>query len=161
MAIDVEDFYRRFGPMVLRRCRKLLRNEEDAVDAMQDTFVRVLQRADRLNDSAPSSLLYRTATHICLNRLRRSKRKPESPGDELLLRIAAFEDAEKRNEARSILRRLFAREKASTATIAVLHWIDGLTLEQTAREVEISVSGVSLRLRGLREHLGHLNLEAM
>ncbi|MEO0814068.1 MAG: sigma-70 family RNA polymerase sigma factor, partial [Myxococcota bacterium] len=32
MTIDVDDYYRRYGPMVLRRCRTLLRNEEDARD---------------------------------------------------------------------------------------------------------------------------------
>ncbi|MEO0813092.1 MAG: sigma-70 family RNA polymerase sigma factor [Myxococcota bacterium] len=156
MAIDVEDFYRRFGPMVLRRCRKLLRSEEDAVDAMQDTFVQVLRRAERLDDSAPSSLLYRTATNVCLNMLRSKRRKPESPGEELLLRIATLENDEKKAEARSILGRLFSKEKESTATIAVLHLVDGLTLEQTANEVGLSVSGVRLRLRQLKARLGEM-----
>ncbi|MEO1172275.1 MAG: sigma-70 family RNA polymerase sigma factor [Myxococcota bacterium] len=156
MAIDTEDFYRRFGPMVLRRCRKLLRNEEDAVDAMQDTFVRVLRSADRLDDSAPSSLLYRTATNVCLNKIRTRKRKPETQNEELLQRIAGTLDADGKNEARSILRRLFRNEKESTQTIAVLHLVDGLTLEQTAREVGLSVSGVRLRLRELKKSLHEL-----
>lgn len=156
MAIDIEDFYRRFGPMVLRRCRKLLRAEEDAVDAMQDTFVQVLRRADKLDDRAPSSLLYRTATNVCLNRIRSRKRKPESPGEQLLARIAHECDESRTSEARSILRRLFRGEKESTQTIAVLHLVDGLTLEQTAREVGLSVSGVRFRLRQLRRQLDAL-----
>jgi len=36
MTIDVDAYYRRYGPMVLRRCRKLLGQEQDALDAMQD-----------------------------------------------------------------------------------------------------------------------------
>ena len=39
MAIDVDAHYRTYGPMVLRRCRRLLSNEDEAVDAMQETFV--------------------------------------------------------------------------------------------------------------------------
>jgi RNA polymerase sigma-70 factor (ECF subfamily) len=35
----------------------------------------------------------------------------------------------------------------------VLHYVDGLTLEQVAREVGLSVSGVRKRLRGLRRTL--------
>ncbi|MEM6734264.1 MAG: sigma-70 family RNA polymerase sigma factor, partial [Myxococcota bacterium] len=131
-------------------------NEEDAVDAMQDTFVQVLRRADRLNDAAPSSLLYRTATNVCLNKLRTRRRKPENPGEELLMRIASTTDPERENEARSILSRLFGGEKESTRTIAVLHLVDGLTLEQTAREVGLSVSGVRFRLRQLKTRLGEL-----
>ena len=58
MAIDVESLYRRYGPMVLRRCRKMLPDEQLALDAMQDTFVQVLRRQDDLDDRGSSSLLY-------------------------------------------------------------------------------------------------------
>ena len=61
-------------------------------------------------------------------------------------------------EARSVLDRLFGNEP-STHTIAVLHYIDGKTLEETAREVEMSVSGVRKRLRKLRETLTGLEPE--
>ena len=70
MAIDVEAQYRKYGPMVLRRCRQLLRDEEEAQDAMHDVFVQVVRRRERLDEKAPSSLLYTIATHTCLNHLR-------------------------------------------------------------------------------------------
>ena len=38
-------------------------------------------------------------------------------------------------------------------TMAVLHYVDGMTLEQVARECGMSVSGVRKRLRGLRSEL--------
>ena len=34
--INIEEYYTRYGPMVLRRCRQLLRDEDRALDAMQD-----------------------------------------------------------------------------------------------------------------------------
>ncbi len=34
MAIDVKDMYSRLGPMVLRRCQRLLGDKEEAADAM-------------------------------------------------------------------------------------------------------------------------------
>jgi RNA polymerase sigma-70 factor (ECF subfamily) len=42
--------------------------------------------------------------------------------------------------------------------MAVLHHVDGMTLEQVARECGMSISGVRKRLRGLRASLG--NMEA-
>jgi DNA-directed RNA polymerase specialized sigma24 family protein len=39
--IDVEALSRRYGPMVLRRCRRLLGDEQEALDACQDVFVRI------------------------------------------------------------------------------------------------------------------------
>jgi RNA polymerase sigma-70 factor (ECF subfamily) len=42
-AFDVTSLSLRYGPMVLRRCRHLLRNEDEALDACQDVFLRVLE----------------------------------------------------------------------------------------------------------------------
>ena len=151
MAIDVEALYRKYGPMVLRRCRQLLQNEDKALDAMQDVFVQVLRHADRLTAEAPSSLLYRIATNTCLNILRGEKRRPVSGKEELLMEIASVDAHEERSVTRAFLDELFSREKASTRTIAVLHYVDRLTLEQTAAEVGLSVSGVRKRLRTLRK----------
>ena len=68
--MNVDQLYRRYGPMVIRRCTQLLRDEEQALDAAQDVFVRLMERQDRLKDDYPSSLLYRMATNLCLNRIR-------------------------------------------------------------------------------------------
>ena len=43
MALDVDALYRKYGPMVLRRCRRLLIDEEQAMDAAQETFVKLLR----------------------------------------------------------------------------------------------------------------------
>jgi DNA-directed RNA polymerase specialized sigma24 family protein len=70
LAIDVDACYRTYGPMVMRRCRRLLRDEEKAVDAMHDVFVQLLRNEDRLQATATSSLLLQIATNVCLNKLR-------------------------------------------------------------------------------------------
>ena len=151
MAIDVEAYYRKYGPMVLRRCRFMLRNEEKALDAMQDVFVEVIRREADLVDYAPSSLLYTIATNVCLNRIRHSKRRPETSDDEILQNIPGGQSPEEQALVGHFLERVFAREPESTRTIAFLHYVDGLTLEETAEQVGMSVSGVRKRLRGLRK----------
>jgi RNA polymerase sigma factor (sigma-70 family) len=150
LAIDVEDLYRRYGPMVLRRCRKLLRDPNQAWDAMQDTFVQVLRYERRLDAAAPSSLLYRIATNVCLNRLRTTKRRPEDKDETLLLELASLDDGLARSGARALLASVFGGESESTSAMAVMHWVDGMTLEEVAREVGMSVSGVRKRLRQVK-----------
>ena len=156
--LDVEGLWTRYGGLVLRRCRQLLRDEEEALDVSQDVFVQLLNRRGQLKIQYPSSLLWKMATNLCLNRLRDRRGAPEAVEEETLLRLARLEDPGPGTEARFTLQRLFARHKDSTRLIAVLHFVDGLTLEQTAREVGLSVSGVRKRLRGLRETL--LQMEA-
>jgi RNA polymerase sigma-70 factor (ECF subfamily) len=153
MQIDIEDYYRRYGPMVLRRCRTLLRNEEDALDAMQQTFVRVLEYADRLTDDAPSSLLYRMATNICLNRIRSTSRYSALTGDPLVYEISRLPDSGGRVEARNLLHRIFRRQKPSTRRIAAMYWLEGHTYAEVAEEVGMSISGVRKRLRELQKSL--------
>lgn len=154
MGIDVTTYYTQYSPMVLRRCRSLLKNENLALDAMQDTFVKLIKYQDRLRDHAPSSLLYRMATNVCLNQIRSMKRHPETQSEILLHSIASLGyHHEARTGARLILDKLFQNQKESTRMIATLHYLDGFTLEEVAEHVKMSVSGVRKRLRGLREQL--------
>jgi len=147
--------------MILRRCRALLRNEAKAQDSLQDVFVALLRHQDRLGAEAPSALLLRIATNVCLNRMRTERRHPEDADDERLLAIAATAGgaAEGRSLARDLLAKLFRADDplaASTQTIAVMHLVDGMTLEEVAAEAGLSVSGVRKRLRTLRARLTQL-----
>ena len=139
--------------MVYRRCRALLRDDRAAEDALHDVFVNLLANEKRLKNHAPSSLLFRIATNVCLNKLRTRKRHPEDPDSQLLYRIASAHDPSARPEARSVLAKLFQGEPTSTGTMAVMHWVDGMTLEEVAAECDMSVSGVRKRLRRLRRTL--------
>jgi RNA polymerase sigma-70 factor (ECF subfamily) len=156
MGAGIEDLYARYGPMVLRRCRKLLRDENQAVDAMHDVFVQLLRHEKELTPDAGASLLFRLATNVCLNKLRTSRRRPEDAEDDLVLSIAHDLDVESRAQARSLLAKLFAGEPESTATIAVLHFLDGMTWEQVADEVGMSVSGARKRCRTIATRLEQL-----
>jgi RNA polymerase sigma-70 factor, ECF subfamily len=52
---------------------------------------------------------------------------------------------------RLVLDGIFEHERASTRTMAVMHYVDGMTLEEVAGHVGLSVSGVRKRLRVLKE----------
>jgi RNA polymerase sigma-70 factor (ECF subfamily) len=139
--------------MVLRRCRQLLGDDPTARDAMHDVFVQVLTHADTLADRGASSLLFKIATNVCLNRLRAKRRRPEDGDPDLLAEIAEQTDPAARNAARAALDALFRHEPDTTALIAVLHLHDHMTLDEVAAEVGMSVSGVRKRLAKLRSKL--------
>lgn len=146
----LESLYRRYGPLVLRRCRHLLRDDAEAEDAMQEVFMQILRHPGLLDAEFPSSLLYKIATNNCLNRLRGRTRRAETREESVLLGIASQEDIEARSAAGRLLDKIFGRHPASTRVMAVLHYVDGLTLEEVARETTLSVSGVRKRLRALQ-----------
>jgi RNA polymerase sigma-70 factor (ECF subfamily) len=155
-VMNVEQLYEKYGPMVLKRCRRLLENEEEALDATQDVFVKLLQIERTQSIEHPSSFLYVMASNLCLSRIRDRRRHGESGDESLLEEIAVMGGTEDRTSARSVLRKLFGMHHESSRTIALLHFVDGMTLEETAREVGMSVSGVRKRLRSLRTTLARI-----
>ncbi len=134
--------------MILRRCRQLLKDEGDARDALQDAFSRLLEKGVELPEY-PSSFLYTIATRICIDKLRSAVVR--SGSEDLLQSIVMAEEIESRSHARRWLEKLFGREPEDSRVMAVLHYVDGLTLEETALEVGLSLSGVRKRLSRLRE----------
>jgi RNA polymerase sigma-70 factor, ECF subfamily len=154
--IDIEEFYLRYGALVLRRCRRLLQDEERARDAAQEVFANLLMHKEQLEDRYPSSLLYRMATNTCLNILRDHRFRSHLDGDAALERIAAYDESENTVEAKNLLEKIFRKEKASTREIAVLHFVDGLTLQEVAEEIGLSVSGVRKRIRDFRARVKNM-----
>ena len=154
-TVGMEDFselYEKFGPMVLRRCRYILKDEEKALDAMQDVFVRILEKETQIT-SVCSSLFYTVATRVCLNKIRSEKLRSGPQIDNLLTEIAdnATANHEDVTNASLLLEQIFKASKSDTREMAILHYLDGYTLEETAQKMNMSVSGVRKRLRTLRE----------
>lgn len=150
--------------MVHRRCRQLLCCDDEAQDAVQEVFVRVMRSHRTLTLHYPSSLLYRIATNVSLNMIRaRKRRRVAGASDEILSRIALTDRRYAQLEARRVLDKVFTPEPESTRLIATRHFAEGMTLEEVAREARLSVSGVRKRIRVLRAqpHVAALNAAAL
>jgi len=150
MQIDIDQLYKKYGPMVLRRCQALLNDEDNALDAMQEVFVLLIRNRNKLEDRGISSLLYTMATNHCLNVLKAKRRVPTQGDDYLFDQLPTKDRAVEAFEAREILEEIFSLHDGLTRTIAWLHFVDGLTLEETARTAGMSVSGIRKRLHKLQ-----------
>jgi RNA polymerase sigma-70 factor (ECF subfamily) len=65
-------------PLVVSIVRTRLPRRTDAEDLAQDVFVKVFERLDRYNGSAPlTHWVSRIAVNVCLDALRAEKRRPE------------------------------------------------------------------------------------
>lgn len=65
---------------VYNLCFRMLGNEQDALDLSQETFLRVWKSIGQYQfDAAFSTWLYRITTNLCIDFLRRKKRRQEQP----------------------------------------------------------------------------------
>src|SRR5258707_4691354 len=80
---EVAHAYRQYGPLVLRRCRRILRGDGAAEDMLQEVFVR-LWRYGEAFAAADSKLLwlYRVADRCCFDQLSRRSTRVEVPIDD-------------------------------------------------------------------------------
>jgi len=146
MKIDIEDCYKKYAPMVFRRCLGMLGNEEDALDAAQDVFVKLLRYHRRLHGQFLSSLLYTIATNVCLNRLRQRKWQGGDFHDPEMLFPAAHDPEFERIEAGMIMDAILHNESESTRAICFMYYGDGMTLKEIGELMSLSISGVRKRI---------------
>jgi RNA polymerase sigma-70 factor (ECF subfamily) len=75
-----EELVRAYGQSVLRLAMNLLRSPEDARDVYQETFLRAYRNLGSFRfDSSFHTWLYRIATNLCLDQLRKRKVRREEP----------------------------------------------------------------------------------
>lgn len=156
---DFNKYYCQYGPMVLRRCRQILKNEENALDAMQDVFLNILEKQDSINNVC-ASLFYTTATHVCLNKIRSDKYRNHSDIEDLqeIITDSKSNLEEEKIDAKLLLNYIFDSRKEIDREIAILHFVDGYTLEETAEKLNMSVSGIRKRISNLKKYVGGLNI---
>jgi RNA polymerase sigma-70 factor (ECF subfamily) len=145
----VADLYRKYGPAIYSRCRRLLKDDALAEDATQEVFVRVMAHIKSApDDKAALAWVYRISTNFCLNMIRdRSKQAepveelPEVPTDG---HEATFMD-------RDLAMQLVERAPEPLRAPAVLYYVDGLEQEQIAQTLGISRRTVINRLNEFQD----------
>jgi RNA polymerase sigma-70 factor (ECF subfamily) len=145
-AIDVEGYYEKYFPMVFRRCKQLLGGADDAMDAAQEVFIKLMRGRNRLKGDFPSSLLYTMATNTSLNLLRRKRRcrEPAEEPEEGLL--ACMDRAYDHAEAKIMTEAILAAESEKTRVICLMYHGDGMSLAEIGKALGMSLSGVRKRL---------------
>ena len=149
--------YRRYGPALLRKARRLLRNEEDARDAVQTLFVELLQRDDGCFDLP---FLYRTLTHRCLNLLRDERNRARLlERESLALRTPSRIAPDARALGLDVLCKVANRVEDAVMETLVYRYFDEMGLEEIADVMSVSRKTVQNRLARASALLAELGEE--
>jgi RNA polymerase sigma-70 factor (ECF subfamily) len=147
--------------------RRIVRDEDEARDVVQETFASAFRALPSFaGDSLLSTWLHRIAVNAALMRLRKRARAKEDSLDDLLPRFAPdghhvvepvawgspHDDAE-RDERRRIVRACIDELPETSRTVLVLRDVEELDTAEVARLLGVSDNAVKIRLHRARQAL--------
>lgn len=154
-------------PRLLAVARRILRNDEDAKDAVQNGLISALSSLEKFEGGSQlSTWLHRIVVNAALMKLRSNRCRPEEPIDDLLpgfeddghISVPAGEWAPAdelvmRDEVCALVRASIDRLPESYRTVLMLRDIEELSTEETAQALGLTPVAVKVRLHRARQAL--------
>lgn len=148
---DVAELYRRFGHALYRRCLSLVGNEAEASELLQETFCQFWDRRAAFEGrSSAFTFLYRIATNLSIDRLRRRR----TAGVQIEVETVRLEAADRPEMSEERLQKLVSLTEGldpDVLTVAVLRYVDGMTQEEIAQALSLSRRTIGKRLKRFLE----------
>lgn len=149
MALDAGELFERYYGVVYRRCLALLKQPDDAAEAVQEVFTRAVSGLGRFHlRSSPLTWLYAIATRHCLQLLRNRSTQA--------LKHALFVEASTTSEdlaSRTDLDRVLSGLTIDELELAAHAFRDGLTQDEISDVTRQSRKTVGKKLKALSEKL--------
>lgn len=150
------ELYEKTGNAVFSYALSLLRNKEDAEDAMQDTFLKIRSAAHLYRPmDKPMAWIFTIARNVCLMKLRQQKRFSTVPVEEVGEQLDFREISDR--EDRIVLETAFRVLTAEECRIIVLHAVSGIKHREISEFFDLPLSTVISRynraIRKLRRQL--------
>lgn len=151
--------YQTYGHLVLRICREILRQQQDAEDAMHETFLKYWRYAERISDPKETiALLRRIALSTAIDFLR-SRQRQGKYGDAWheiheIMHTSQSQEHEQENHAKQLVSLLLqaVRVDDDTLTMTYHYYFDEMTLEEVAEYTGYSRRSVGMKLQKFREN---------
>jgi len=150
-----EIIMRRYNQRLYRIARAILRDDSEAEDVIQDTYVRAFQHLDQFAGRAPfSAWLTRIAVHEALARLRLRNRSQqlgdtEQDGEFLMTLAESSPDPEQsasRAETSQLLEDAVLGFPEQFRTVVMLRDVEELSTSETATALDLSEENLKVRL---------------
>ena len=150
--------YRRVFPMVLAKCRRMLKGDADANDVAQEVFVRLWKHRELVQDQqALVAWLYRTSTRLVIDRARQRSLSQENLAHlHGVLGPDVASDTEARFVSRAQLRSVLSSCPEAELEAAILNRVDRLTQPEIAELMGVGERTVRRLLGRFDERTGSL-----
>ncbi len=133
-----ETLYRSHAPAIFALCRRMIGDEQEAKDLMQDIFVRAWERLTTFRgQSSLATWLHRLGTNVVLERMRSTKRDALRLIDSDDSTLAVFE-RDPQLDVRIDLDAALVHLPGGARTVFVLHDVQGYSHDEIAKMTGIA-----------------------
>ena len=151
---DPQAAYRAYGPALVRKAERMLRNREDAVDVVHALFVDLIPTWSRDVDLA---YLYRAVTNRCLNVVRdRATRARLLDREQRAAAPVGRVRLEDQVVGVALLAALADRLDEGHLQVLVARFVDDMTQEEIAEHLGLSRKTIGKRLDRIRDEVNVL-----
>jgi RNA polymerase sigma-70 factor (ECF subfamily) len=153
-----DQLFNRHKELVYNVARKMMGNEDDALDLLQEVFLRAYQKIGKFepNPASFSTWLYRLTVNLCIDELRKRKKSativPLEEGLSEMQADTSEDNAISRDVERQVYKALDSLKEKERA-IVILKDLEGLTYKEIAEVFKCSVGRVKSRLHEARQKL--------
>ena len=146
-TVDVEKLYDEYADLLYRIALSHVGNREDAMDAVQDVFVKYVTLKKKMTDNDyRKSWFIRVTINRCYDLLRRRSVRDYTPLDDVG-EIAVSDEYDLPRNINTMLECVSEKYR----TVLVLHYIEGFSIEEIAKIFNVTPSAVKMRLMRARE----------
>ena len=149
---DFSTHYRRYAPDVYRFALYLCGRREEAEDLTSETFVRAWTSPEPIRMETVKGYLFTIARNLHLQVLRRSRRHVEMPEELADTAPDPLARAERSSQVDAVLEALRELPESSREAL-LLRAVEGLSYEEIARALGISLVAVKVRIHRARAAL--------
>lgn len=148
-VINFDELYQKYGEMLYKIAFLYFGNSHDAEDALQEVFVKALQKFPDGTDEHQKAWLIRVTQNQCRDMLKRSENKNLCIDDVVL----AGECENINNESRIDILQKIVKLSPKYKTAVILYYYYDYSVSQIADTLKISQSSVKMRLKRGRDIL--------
>jgi len=147
------ELYERHYEAVFHAALRVTGNPADAEDVLQTVFLRIIARGARGGDveevALPAAYFRRAAVNAAVDVLRRRELRADSVYDESAPHAAVQSSLLLKER----LRRAIAALDSEDASLFLLRYVEGLSIEELSGLFEIQKNNVTVRLHRIRQRL--------
>jgi len=144
--VEFEFILRENNRRILNYLLKILRNQEDAEDILQDVFISFYHKMENINENAYRSYLYKTAYNKALNLIKSREKKRLLTREHRINSETRENKSNQEDRKKEMIKKAFSKLPPKYAVLLELQYYQKMSYKEIAKTLSTTISAVDSKL---------------